>query len=117
MSGKRKLEDLLSQEGQLEIRRGQGVRLSTEQSVPAHSMQTIAPVEDAKSHHRKNASSHQIDMQPEEKVQRVNRGYKLREDLIRNYKRLALDRGQHLYEVMEAALQEYLDRQKKPGAS
>lgn len=42
---------------------------------------------------------------------RVNRGYKLREDLIKACKRVALEQNRTLYEVMEQALEEYLDRQ------
>lgn len=41
---------------------------------------------------------------------RVNRGYKLREDLIKQCRRLALEQDRKLYEVMEDALAEYLER-------
>ncbi len=41
---------------------------------------------------------------------RVNRGYKLREDLIKACKRVALEEDRNLYEIMEQALEEYLDR-------
>ena len=41
---------------------------------------------------------------------RVNRGYALREDLILDCKRIALDQGRKLYEVMEEALAEYAER-------
>jgi hypothetical protein len=44
--------------------------------------------------------------------ERVNRGYKLREDLIDGCKRLALDQHRKLYEVMEEALSEYLEKHK-----
>ncbi len=47
---------------------------------------------------------------------RVNRGYKLREDLIKDCKRLALETDRPLYEVMEAALSEYLQRHRPGGA-
>jgi hypothetical protein len=43
----------------------------------------------------------------------VNRGYKLREDLIKSCKRLALETGRPLYEVMEDALSEYLSRHQE----
>jgi hypothetical protein len=43
-------------------------------------------------------------------VVRVNRGYKLREDLVKACKRLALDTDRNLYEVMEEALREHLRR-------
>lgn len=44
---------------------------------------------------------------------RVNRGYKLREDLIKACKRVALEENRNLYEVMEQALEEYLDRRSQ----
>lgn len=56
----------------------------------------------AKTQERINAQSHT----------RVNRGYKLREDLIKACKQIALDTNRNLYEVMEAALAEYIERQK-----
>jgi len=53
----------------------------------------------AQSHQRTNASTEPM---------RVNRGYKLREDLIKACKRMALEEDRHLYEVMEEALEVYL---------
>ncbi len=41
---------------------------------------------------------------------RVNRGYKLREDLIDQTKHLAIKQKRNLYELMEDALTEYLAR-------
>ena len=58
----------------------------------------------AQSHHRTSAISHRAGLM------RVNRGYKLREDLIKSCKRLALETDRPLYEVMEEALEEYLAR-------
>lgn len=43
---------------------------------------------------------------------RVNRGYKLREDLIKECKRIAIDDDKHLYDVMEEALTEYIERRR-----
>ncbi|MBN9390812.1 MAG: hypothetical protein J0I20_22470 [Chloroflexi bacterium] len=43
---------------------------------------------------------------------RVSRGYKLREDLIKSLKRIALEEDRLLYEVMEEAMVEYLERKK-----
>ena len=43
-------------------------------------------------------------------IKRVNRGYKLREDLIISLKHRALVEKRKLYEVMETAMEEYLDR-------
>ena len=83
MVKKDELENMLT----TPIKKGKGFQLST----------------DAKTHNRINAQSHE----------RVNRGYKLREDLIEKCKRLALDQHRKLYEVMEDALSEYLERQKE----
>lgn len=63
--------------------------------------------ESATSHNRTIAQSHQTGSS---EPKRVNRGYKLREDLIKRCKRLALDEERNLYEIMEDALEEYLDR-------
>jgi hypothetical protein len=43
-------------------------------------------------------------------IKRVNRGYKLREDLITRCKYVALNQHRKLYEIMEDALTEYLER-------
>lgn len=78
------------------IRRGQGVRLSTDQAeeTPQIEEGTIA-------------LSHNRIIAPE-KIQRVNRGYKLREDVIKACKTLANDTDRNLYEIMETALIDYL---------
>ncbi len=46
-------------------------------------------------------------------IKRVNRGYKLREDLITECRHIALDQGRKMYEVMEEALAEYIERHKR----
>jgi hypothetical protein len=79
-------EKLTGMLGTTPIRKGKGLQLST----------------DAKTQQRINAQSHE----------RVNRGYKLREDLIKECKRIALDENRNLYEVMEQALSEFIERQK-----
>ena len=102
MAAKDKLANLLSEDPQppRPIKRGQGVRLSTE-APPEEPAQQLGS---ATSHSRTPARSHQHE------VVRVNRGYKLREDLIKACKRLALDTDRNLYEVMEEALREHLRR-------
>lgn len=42
--------------------------------------------------------------------ERIARGYKFREDLIKQCKQIALDDNKKLYEVMEEALEEYIER-------
>jgi hypothetical protein len=78
------------------IRRGQGVRLSTDQAE-----------ETTQEQERTTAQTHHRTIAPE-KIQRVNRGYKLREDIIKACKTLANDTDRNLYEVMETALIDYL---------
>lgn len=94
MASKKQLEALLATtEAKPTIRRGQGMRLSTDEAT----------------HERKNARSHdRTDARPK----RVNRGYKLREDLIKACKRIALEQDRALYEVMEEALEQYLARNR-----
>lgn len=92
---KTSLDDMLHDESSKPvIRRGQGVRLSTENR----------DTDIAESQNRRTAKS-QVDGS-----KRVNRGYMLREDLIVACKQLALSNGRKLYEVMEDAIVEYLDR-------
>ena len=55
-------------------------------------------------------NAHEQDTIPGSK--RINRGYALREDLILDCKRIALEEGRKLYEVMEEALSEYTARRK-----
>ncbi len=102
MSGKRVLATLLGNEAvKPALRRGQGVRLSTD--MPNDGSKRA----DAQTHERDDASTHQRISAKTAPV-RVNRGYKLREDLIKACKRIALEEDRHLYEVMEEALAAYL---------
>ncbi len=90
------------------LRRGQGMRLSTE-TAPAETPQIEAERTSAQTQDRTNAITHNRTNAVEE-PKRINRGYKLREDLIKACKRIALDEDRHLYEVMETALEEYISR-------
>lgn len=53
----------------------------------------------------------------EPQVVRVNRGYKLREDLIKECKRIAIDDDKHLYDVMEEALAEYIEKRRSQASA
>ncbi len=87
---KNKLSQLLGNESSKPaIRRGQGVRLSTDLEQP------VEP----------SAAERRV-MVPE--IKRVNRGYTLREDYIKALKRIALEDGRKLYEVMDEALAAYI---------
>lgn len=103
MAAKNKLDDMLAGDrAKPIIRRGQGVRLSTE--VPTETPVDPQNHEIAESQNRTSAKSQTNE------PRRVNRGYMLREDLILGCKRVALNDGRKLYEVMEEALAEYLSR-------
>lgn len=102
MTGKRDLTTLLGNEAaKPALRRGQGMRLSTD--VPNDGGERA----DAQTQERDIASTHQR-ISANTAPTRVNRGYKLREDLIKACKRIALEEDRHLYAVMEEALAAYL---------
>ena len=111
------------------IRRGQGLKLSTESSPPDQvetDQDKIQPVEEMEEQTDPVISleallSDQVNTnkEPTEKKtisladlpvrhKRVNRGYKLREDLIKRCKMIAVEENRKLYEVMEEALALYL---------
>ena len=118
MAAKGKLDAMLSNESSKPvIRRGQGVRLSTEEPTaePAAEVPVAQNPVIAESQNRTPAKSHNrtiTESQPGEQ-RRVNRGYMLREDLILACKQAALSDGRKLYEVMEEALAEYLSRREQ----
>lgn len=91
-----KLRNLLKQEP---VRKGHPLELSTTEQVIDDS---------APSHHRTIA--------PAQQFKRTKRGYALRDDLVKACKQIALDRDITLYEVMEAALEAYLEIQKSEQA-
>jgi hypothetical protein len=95
MTTRKRIEQMLT----TPIQRGKPLELSTETPIVADTGDS------AKTHHRTIA--------PSEQIKRVNRGYKLREDLIKACKQRALDTNRMLYEVMEAALTDYLEEQKQ----
>ncbi len=102
MAGKKDLTALLGTEGaKPALRRGRGMRLSTDAA--GGDEEAV----NARTQERKNAQSHQRISATSEPT-RVNRGYKLREDLIKACKRIALEEDRHLYAVMEEALEAYL---------
>ena len=122
MPGKRQLEELVNTSLPTPTlrRRGQGMRLSTEAPVEQDngpdSTANVAETqqrENAQSHNRTNAEVREDIGVPKEKKtktgpKRINRGYQLREDLVKALKRVALDEDRNLYEVMEEAFEQYL---------
>jgi len=104
MTNKGDLTTLLSNDtAKPALRRGQGMRLSTDL------VGDLADPMSAQTHEGGSALSHQRTSAIREPL-RVNRGYKLREDLIKACKRIALEEDRHLYVVMEEALEAYLGR-------
>ena len=106
MPARKSLDQMLSGETQQPtIRRGQGMRLSTESTqdadVTGDGLTDAGNRINAQTHQRTNAN---------DEPKRVNRGYKLREDLVKACKRIALDEDRLLYEVMEEALEQYIER-------
>lgn len=91
------------------IRRGQGVVLSTESKPGTEAQERPNAVsqngEIAQSQKRTIAET-------QGKPKRVNRGYMLREDLIRDMRVLAVQEGRNLYEVMEEAFEAYLEQRR-----
>jgi hypothetical protein len=133
MSTKKDLENYLTEKHSVEkpvIRRGQGMKLSTEEpsespsrvidenSQAANEETSVAGSTTilnsqkrtkAQSHNRtsaKKTDEAKTTLQPK----RINRGYKLREDLIKGCKQVALNEDRKLYEVMEEALTQYLSQ-------
>jgi hypothetical protein len=130
MPTKKSLDKLFTDEQQPKkpiIRRGQGLKLSTEEPPPTPATEIEPETEPdavietgALTHERMSAESHQrtnatavtlADLPVRHK--RVNRGYKLREDLIKACKRIALEEDRKLYEVMEEALALYLAQRQE----
>ena len=127
MADKDKLASMLGGDAQKPpIRRGQGVRLSTEAPPAAEGQKRTNAAsqnsEIAETQKRTNAASQNSEIaasqertnaETQQKPKRVNRGYMLREDLIRNMRVLAVQEGRNLYEVMEEALEAYLDQHRQ----
>ena len=90
-------------------------RLGTPPRGPGFTLSTTAPVEPPVV----EAESQNAEVPKRKKAAqpiRSNRGISVRDDLIYECKRLALDNKRKLYEVLEEALTEYLQRRGRlPG--
>ncbi len=105
-NNKQNLSDMLGGPGTPpEIRRGRGMRLSTE---PLEDPDVATDVAQPDAH--KNAQSQDRTSAKSRQPARVNRGYALREDYVKQLKRIAVEEDRKLYEVMEEALAQYLAR-------
>ena len=103
------------------IPRGPGFRLSTEAApeAPAASPAASPVAEPQLSNAAEMPERSNAETQNRKKAAqpiRVNRGVSVREDLIIECKRLALDDRRKLYEILDEALTEYLQRRgRMPG--
>jgi hypothetical protein len=78
-----------------ELRRGEGVRLSVEETPsPQEAVSTRGALKD-------------------DVPVRIKPGYTLRKDLIRVCKQIALETEKKVYQVMEEALEEYIEHYKQ----
>ncbi len=137
MADKKNLDDMLAQgTARPMIRRGQGIRLSTDASPDERSREdsSSAPAqertqvhEQASRHAQKTESAQERKLenaQPgkrtsaqhagdaPERVTRVSQGQRLRVDLVKQLKRIAVEEDRKLYEVMEEAIEQYIERRK-----
>ena len=103
MTNKKKLGALLPDEPPRPvIRRGQGVRLSTDAPAQQEEIEKPINVEAEK--------STEVEIEKRRKVERTKPGYEIRTDLLRAVKRLAVDENRFNYEIIEEALEEYLTK-------
>ncbi len=102
MPGRKDMNELLATtpSKRPDLRRGPGYRLSTEaeEAPPAPEAVSSGNLENQKS-----------TSEPQEPtVVRVKLGYKVREDLLKQIKRVAFDDDRFVYEIMEDAFEAYL---------
>jgi hypothetical protein len=105
MAGKTR-KDLSSAIGNLpseipELRRGEGVKLSTEETSSPPPPSQIAKKEE------------KVVPVKEEQVERIKPGYSLRKDIVKECKRIAWETDKKIYEVMEEALLSYIENYDK----
>ncbi len=102
MPGRKDMNDLLAATPQKrpDLRRGPGYRLSTEaeEAPPASEVVPSGNLENQKSTNEPKENA----------VVRVKLGYKVREDLLKQIKRVAFDDDRFVYEIMEDAFEAYL---------
>lgn len=99
MADKKTLGALLPDDAVKPIRRGQGMRLTTDADMQEE-IEKSTKVEA------------EISTEKLSKVERRKPGYEIRTDLLRAAKKLAIDEDRFNYEIVEDALEEYL---KKKG--
>ena len=110
MANRKRLGELLPEEAKKPvIKRGQGIRLSTEAQAENGQGDTATStnVETEKSPFEEIEKGRKVGKKTHG-VERVKPGYEVRRDLLLAVKRLALDEDRFNYEIVEEALEEYL---------
>jgi hypothetical protein len=111
MPGKRNVADLLDSPAERRpIRRGRGFQLSTEAA--SEEQRTHEETSLDVSRNRDVEKSRNREITPA-KPRRIKRGYELREDLVKAFKMIAAQEDRKIYEVMEEALEQYLEQRKQ----
>ena len=109
MADKRKLAQMLPEEEEKPVlRRGAGLRFSTEPE------QTESTQVSAQVHKSTSAQRHS---NKQEAVKRVSQGQRLRADLIKAMKRIAVEDERKFYEVMEEAMEQYIQQRTQEPSS
>ena len=106
---KRSLSDALGQSlPKRPIQRGPSFQLSS-----TNEQETATPVAEQTTVPEPESTSAQVHKRTEPApVKRVSQGQRLRVDLVRELKRIAFEDERKLYEVMEEALEQYIERRR-----
>jgi undecaprenyl pyrophosphate synthase len=110
MPAKRNVADLLDDAPhRTPLRRGRGFQLSTETTAEAQSpSEESSPSVSRNRNIEKSRNRETVSAKP----RRIKRGYELREDLVRACKMIAAQEDRKIYEVMEEALEQYLEQRQ-----
>ncbi len=111
MPGKRSVADLLDDApNRTPLRRGRGFQLSTETTAEAQSAsEESSPNVSRNRDDKKSRNRETVPAKP----RRIKRGYELREDLVKACKMIAVQEDRKIYEVMEEALEQYLEQRRQ----
>ncbi len=111
MAGKRNVSDLLDGTGKrTPIRRGRGFQLSTEEASEEQRTNEETSLDFTRNRDIEKSRNREDEAA---KPRRIKRGYELREDLVKAFKVTAAEEGRKIYEVMEEALEQYLERRRQ----
>jgi hypothetical protein len=105
---KKRLSEMIDEPKEPKLRRGAGFHLSTEPEQGKEAMHQDIE----KSRNGEIEKSRSLQPAPV-KVKRIKPGYELREDLIKAFKRIAFDEERYIYEVIEEAMEQYIQRRQE----